>query len=188
MRSDSPYQHVLSKINEIDLKKDDRDDFKTPPPIKKKLISETIRNVHKKTICKKSLKKTNKSYISKTINDNFGNLDVNSEHLQMALALSKSTYDTNKECQNYEDISLDPSKLSEYTNFGILEKFGFKSNRSKPVQHKPACSNANGVNFREVGILKQNVHQGLSSVKLVWPNNISANQVVSFFYTFFSFI
>lgn len=133
LQLNSPYQHALGKIKEIDLKTDDSEDFKTPPTIKKpsKLTSK-ISNVCKKT---KYIKKTNKNFLLKLVSDNFKNKDVHPENLQMALALSKSSLENDSKYQN-EDCSFNLPNLSKFTPHGILEDYGFKSSLSKPISEK----------------------------------------------------
>lgn len=141
LQTDSPYQHALSKIKGIDLKKDDSDDFKTPHSIKKvsKLISKPISKVCKKANCKK----IKQNLILKTTKESFEKLDVHPESLQVALALSKSTNELNSQYQSNDGASFDSSDI------GILKKFGFKPNRSKPNLQKQI--NINAAHFTEVG-------------------------------------
>lgn len=134
---ESPYKHSLSEIKQIDLIKDDIDDFKTPPVkrtqpkvLPKQQISKSKRKYQSK------LKKLTKNCILKTTKDNFENVDINPENLQLALALSKSTFE--KENPEYnqnleEDIlsSAVNSTTDKIVTSTVLERFGFKSNKYK---------------------------------------------------------
>lgn len=133
---DSPYKNCLSKIKQIDQLKDDSDDFKTPIPIRRagKCLPKPETNKCKKNTSIKLVKK-NKSSILRTTKDNFENIDVNPDHLQMALALSKSTFETeNPHCQSNNDL---PDFKNNVKLVSVLERFGFKSNKTKMTSDKP---------------------------------------------------
>lgn len=130
---DSPYKNFLGKVKPTSLKNDSDDDFKTPV----KSIQKVMKHVQTKKR-KTNLKKSNHTIpnlILKRTKDNFKNLDVNPEHLQMALALSKSTYAEEYPEINRETVEpdlpsfLSPKQIPKVTTF--LEKYGFKSSRQQ---------------------------------------------------------
>ncbi|XP_057653458.1 structure-specific endonuclease subunit SLX4-like isoform X1 [Diorhabda carinulata] len=130
---DSPYKNFLGKVKHTSLKSDSDDDFKTPVKSIRKVMKQ-VQSKKRKTNLKKS-NQTIPNLILKRTRDNFNNLDVNPEHLQMALALSKSTYaeeypEINKETPEQDLPSfLSPKQIPKITTF--LEKYGFKSSRQK---------------------------------------------------------
>lgn len=140
---DSPYKDSLSEIKQVDQKNDDSDDFKTPVPTRKvsKLLIKQPMNKCKKKDSIKSIKKTNKSSLFRTTKDNFKNLDVNPDNLQMALALSKSSFEAeNPQCQSNDDLEILPD-LEKNVKFGsVLERFGFKSNKTKTTSVRAGSS------------------------------------------------
>lgn len=157
---DSPYKNSLTEIKKIDPKGDDSDDFKTPIPIRNrsKLLFQPKTSQSKKNNSKKSSKNATKSSVLKTTKDNFKNLDVNAENLQLALALSKSTYDTeNLSSQNNEEECTVFVDLPKNRNRDTaLERFGFQSSKPKVVSDKPKLTLVHSI---EVSILKhQNIH------------------------------
>lgn len=135
LQSESPYKNSLSEINKIEPKQDDSDDFKTPVPIRKtsklsKPQCKEARNVKSK--------KTKQNYLLKNTELYFENSDVNPDNLQMALALSKSSFEIeNTSCHN-ETAMTSSSELRQSGNLGnVLERFGFKSNKTKLNSNKP---------------------------------------------------
>nr|XP_023017706.1 structure-specific endonuclease subunit SLX4 isoform X2 [Leptinotarsa decemlineata] len=134
---DSPYKNSLSEIKQITLINDGADDFRTPKPIKKALKRVPNKKV---TVKKRSSKKTKKftNSIEKYTKNNFQNLDVNPEHLQMALALSKSTFaeENPEEFKKSEEqdfpVFLSPEKIPKRGT--VLERYGFRPG-NKPKLH-----------------------------------------------------
>lgn len=127
----SPYKHRLTKIKQVDLKIDDSDDFQSPN-IKSKTCPKQSMGNKKKTSNTKSIYKTNENLIAKTIRDNFQTSDVNPENLQMVLALSKSTFESeNPNNQIIDEYSQDVLNAPNKFRGNVLQKFGFKSEKSK---------------------------------------------------------
>lgn len=131
---DSPYKHSLSKIRQVDSRKDDCDDFKTPPVFRKssKLCPKQIIKNCKK-LQSKSKAKTTRNSIVQSSKDKFRNLDVNADNLQMALALSKSTFEMEYP-QNEDDIPNPPKSVKLGT---VLERYGFKSGKPNLMSYRP---------------------------------------------------
>ncbi|KAG5900568.1 hypothetical protein JTB14_022875 [Gonioctena quinquepunctata] len=129
---DSPYKNSLSEIKQIASNNDEADDFRTPIPFKK-----TSKTVSKnKAVPKKSGRKFQRkltSLLQKQTEDNLKNLDVNPDHLQMALALSKSTLaeenpeEFRKSQEQDLPVFLSPEKIPKGGT--VLERFGFKSSK-----------------------------------------------------------
>ncbi|CAG9834286.1 unnamed protein product [Diabrotica balteata] len=126
----SPYKNSLTKIKPVNS--DDNDDFKTPVKMFTKMFKQAPSKKGKSN-AKKSNNKIKNPIIKRT-KDNFKNLDVDAEQLQMAIALSKSTF-----AQEYPEQALhntepdlptflSPNNIPKCTTF--LEKYGFKSKRS----------------------------------------------------------
>ncbi|CAG9813565.1 unnamed protein product [Phaedon cochleariae] len=134
---ESPYKGSLGEIKCISLG-NDSDDFRTlKNPVRKVPKVSQKEPVTSATIKRKttSTKKTRSGSIQKSTKDNFKNLDVNSEHLQMAIALSNSTlaleyperFRKNKEPDFPTFLS--PEKIPKHGT--ILERYGFKSSKTK---------------------------------------------------------
>lgn len=137
----------MSELKKLEFENEETDDFKSPTVIRKasKLLPKQVNKEKKKKIMKSA--KVNKNDILKTTKDNFEYLDVNPENLQMALALSKSAFETENQLIAEDlPIFLNTSKTSK---LNILKEFGFKSDRSKVSLGEPQ--------IREVCTLVQKV-------------------------------
>ncbi|XP_028139998.1 uncharacterized protein LOC114334157 isoform X2 [Diabrotica virgifera virgifera] len=125
----SPYKNSLTKIKTEN--KDDTDDFKTPIKMFTKMFKQAPSKKGKSN-AKRSSKIKNP--MIKRTKDNFKNLDVDAEQLQMAIALSKSTFAQEYPEQALENTEpdlptfLSPNNIPKCTTF--LEKYGFKTKRS----------------------------------------------------------
>lgn len=71
-------------------------------------------------------------------------MDVNPESLQMALALSKSTFEVENP-QSKGDISSPPNSLKNTKISSVLERFGFKSDTLKLESFRPETSSKSEV-------------------------------------------
>ncbi|VEN40380.1 unnamed protein product [Callosobruchus maculatus] len=126
---DSPYKHCLSEIKCVDTNNED-DNFTTPKVTKR--ITKTIKKqVKKKPKCVKSQRiDTMFRKAQNSIND----LDVNPDHMQMAIALSKSTLDQENPDEskrvNAEDSQHTFGQSYDQKLGNMLERYGFKSTRS----------------------------------------------------------
>lgn len=125
---ESPYKKSLSELKLKPIDNDDADDFKTPIPIKKasKIFPKKLKQT--RLTSKKKYSKSN-NQIEKVTKDNFVNLDVNPEHLQMAIALSKSTFELENPLGDHVEEDLPTTSCSN--KHGTLERFGFKLNKLK---------------------------------------------------------
>lgn len=129
----------LNKTKEIvpNLKSDDDDDFKPVKPIKIARIftnPKTGSNVTRKKYTKKVKTKKGDNLIQKTLSDNFGQDDVNPEHLQIALALSKSVQDQACSQENSRDVPIYPStQVIKENARDTLAQFAFKSSKSEDI-------------------------------------------------------
>lgn len=135
MQTDSPYKNALSEIKKIKPKEDDSDDFKTPVPIRKAPKLLKPQNKQRKKIDCKPTRNVEKNYVTE---ENFGDSDINPENLQMALALSKSTFEIQHPiCQNGSEMknSLDLTQSNKLGN--VLEQFVFKSSKTRLKADKP---------------------------------------------------
>lgn len=143
---DSPYKHSLNEIKQVAPKRDDSDDFRTPPIIKNTKYTNFQISKNKKTNSKKSIQTISKNSILKRTKDNFENLDVNAEHLQMALALSKSTFEMGnpQNCQIDEDLPISLNSSNHARWGSVLERFGFKTDRHKVNLVDESCFNKVG--------------------------------------------
>nr|CAH7720428.1 unnamed protein product [Callosobruchus chinensis] len=124
---DSPYKNCLSEIKCVDT--NNEDDFRTPKYTKK--ISKTIKKqVKKKPKCKSQRIDTIFRKAQSSINDS----DVNPDHIQMAIALSKSTLDQENPEEskrvNAEDCQHTFGQSYDQKLGNMLERYGFKSTRS----------------------------------------------------------
>ncbi|CAG9859915.1 unnamed protein product [Phyllotreta striolata] len=126
--SESPYKNILHGINRVSLA-NDANDFASPKVPKKKSAPKKPVLAKKKTPKKGNKKKINP--ILKCFEDNSENIDVNPDHLQMALALSRSTFAQENPGGDAESQSsiLTAEKIPKVTTF--LEKYGFKCNRTQ---------------------------------------------------------
>lgn len=123
----------MSKIQPVNCSDDD---FKTPPSVKK--VPKILNKKEPKRNSRKATRKKSTATIDsifKRTKDNFEHLDVHPEHLQMALAMSKSTYELeNPNKRKDSDDETIPTFLSagDIPKIGTtLEKYGFKSKRPK---------------------------------------------------------
>ncbi|XP_044265535.1 uncharacterized protein LOC123011896 [Tribolium madens] len=121
--SESPYKNCLSEVKNVKLDDSagDLDDFKTP-----RAINKVSKIVNAKPPCK-NVKKRKKTQVplTKFVKDNFRHIDVNVDHLQMALALSKSSYEA-------ENPDRTPSSQEKKDSFReAFEKFGFGYNKNR---------------------------------------------------------
>ncbi|XP_063905071.1 uncharacterized protein LOC135124131 isoform X1 [Zophobas morio] len=116
--SDSPYRNCLSEVKSVKLNDSasDLDDFKTPQAINK------ISKIAPKPVEKPARKKKSRQLpLRKFVENNLRHSDVNPDHLQMALALSESTY----QAEN-------PSSQDKKDSFKLaFEKFGFGYSKSR---------------------------------------------------------
>lgn len=138
--TESPYKNLLSAPNQIlNSSIDEEKDFKTPnskPPRKKSKINKTNIN--------QSKKKFKKPVRQKLITQTFKEMqtDVNPDHLQMALALSRSLHETTNDETISKQIRTNGIKKT-------LEQFGFKS--GKPLleteYRKPVCEVSFNLHF-----------------------------------------
>lgn len=138
---ESPYKKSLSEIKYVCENDDLSKDFRTPKPIKVQKKSQDKRTTLIKQNKPKSKysKSKNKSTVKrnpiyKTTQDNFGVSDINPDHLQMALALSKSTYaveypELSKKAEDSLPTFLTPEKIPKGKT--TLERYGFKSDKPK---------------------------------------------------------
>ncbi|XP_976493.2 structure-specific endonuclease subunit SLX4 isoform X1 [Tribolium castaneum] len=124
--SDSPYKNCLSEVK-LDDSAGNLADFETP-----KAINKVSKIANAKPPCK-NVKKRKKTQVplTKFVEDNFKHVDVNPDHLQMALALSESTY----AAENPGQTLSSQEKIDSFR--GAFEKFGFGYNKSRvSVQEK----------------------------------------------------
>lgn len=125
----------MGALKRFSLENDGEDDFSSPIRIKKPIAKPLKKQPTKKATSKKSSSRKTSNPVMKRTKDNFKNLDVHPEHLQMALALSKSTfeqeYPESESGDKEEDLPtfLFPQQIPRVTTF--LEKYGFKSNKNK---------------------------------------------------------
>ncbi|RZB40783.1 structure-specific endonuclease subunit SLX4, partial [Asbolus verrucosus] len=123
--SDSPYKNCLSEVKCAKLSDSvgDLDDFRTPTAIKK--VSKLGQVKPPKNAKKRKKGASNKASMRKFIEDNFRSSDVNPDHLQMALALSESSYEA-------ENPAGGPNSQEKTDSFKkAFEKFGFGYGKSK---------------------------------------------------------
>ncbi|GJQ80808.1 hypothetical protein Trydic_g9397 [Trypoxylus dichotomus] len=133
---DSPYKTIVSKSTPVlNNTLEDDDDFKSPKCFKLPLQQLKMHKSNKTTKSKKGKRSrpkviTGQKRLTNMIKDNFVYSDMNTEHLQMALALSKSEQsDTEVEC-DLEEASCSPSTQKRIFGYRqTLEQFGFKSNK-----------------------------------------------------------
>ncbi|XP_023311827.1 structure-specific endonuclease subunit SLX4 isoform X1 [Anoplophora glabripennis] len=115
-------------------------DFSTPKPIKVQKKNQNKKSAPLRQSKLKSKlnfsrsKSTVKNSIFKTTQDNFALSDVNPDHLQMAIALSKSTYaaeypELSKNTEDTIPSFLTPEKIPKGKT--TLERYGFKSDKPK---------------------------------------------------------
>lgn len=132
---------ISNKDVKMLLSDEDLSDFQSPKPEKVKTLKWKIKKAVVTPRKKRGRKKKQQSNPTlKIIEDNFKHSE-NPEHLQMAIALSKSIYDqecqikgqalANEETPNISDI------LSSHNKPSLLEKYGFTSHKSVlPVNQK----------------------------------------------------
>lgn len=137
---DSPYRNIISEPKVIlNDSLQDENDFKTPKSIKFPIKATNLKDVPSKKVARRRIKsrKPSSKGIQKTITrmleDNLSHSDTNPEHLQMALALSKSEQSTldEEDTEGNNDKSYNfPSTQERILNIRqTLEQFGFKSNK-----------------------------------------------------------
>ncbi|KAL1514392.1 hypothetical protein ABEB36_003657 [Hypothenemus hampei] len=115
---------------------DSSDDFKSPTVIGKRNAEWKLNKTNLKTAKSKKTKGASKNLKNSTleiITNNFVHCNENPEHLQMALALSKSTYEAENECNSgtlFKDEIPDIKAILQKAMPTSLERFGFKSKRA----------------------------------------------------------
>lgn len=148
----SPYKKSLSEINKIEPKQDDSDDFKAPVSIRKAFQLSKPQCMEAKNV--KQTKRTKQNCILKTTKD-VKNSDVNPDNLQMAIALSKSSFEKENPPSHNERAIRSSSKLIQSSDLGnVLERFGFKSNKTKLISNKPKNNVVGDIYTSEVSKIK----------------------------------
>nr|CAI5846840.1 unnamed protein product [Callosobruchus analis] len=125
---DSPYKHCLSEIKCV-LTNNEDDSF-TTPKVTKRMTKTIKKQVKKKPKCRSQKIDTIFRKAQGPIND----CDVNPDHMQMAIALSKSTLDQENP-EESKHLAAEDSQLTFERSYdqklgNMLERYGFKSTRS----------------------------------------------------------
>lgn len=126
---DSPFRNTLSDIEQNAAQSDDSD-FRTPEMKSKRL--KPFQELKTKNPPKKRLRQKKISSLIKSVEDNFSHENINSEHLQMALALSKSVSESVED--NGDEVYNAVYNSTQEKISGVkrtLEEFGFKSGSSR---------------------------------------------------------
>jgi hypothetical protein len=124
--SNSPYKNCLNSAQSLKLNDSasDLDDFKTPKAINK--VSKIVQLKPPPNNVKKRKKAKNCNVpLKKFVEDNFKHVDVNPDHLQMALALSESSY----RAENPDDQPSSQEKRESFRQ--AFEKYGFGYSKNK---------------------------------------------------------
>lgn len=124
---DSPFKNTLSEIENRASNSDDSD-FKTPNKIPKPFQMQKQKNATKKRLRQKKI-----SSLIKSVEENFSHENVNTDHLQMALALSKSISEAVDD-GNESEVYNAAYPATQTKIMGVrktLEEFGFKSGRAR---------------------------------------------------------
>ncbi|CAG9766245.1 unnamed protein product [Ceutorhynchus assimilis] len=128
---DSSQKSTPKKSDPKNKFNDSADDFRSPMPIAKNRNLTWKLNQPKQKTNKKSKSKA-KNCTLEIIKDNFEGGDENPEHLQMAIALSKSSYEAEygHNCELQNNVP-DIGEILQNVKPTNLERFGFK--KSKPT-------------------------------------------------------
>lgn len=130
---DSPYKSLLAEID-TDLNASNEEKYFKSPEMKRvpKPFAPKPQSSNRK---KTNTKKQTKNMIIQSVKDNFQQTDVNPEHLQMALALSKSMSETETISNVEDEVTYKAAYNSTQKNVGkfkqTLMEFGFKCDRPK---------------------------------------------------------
>lgn len=104
------------------------DDFKTPKAVKVSKITQK-----QSKVTKKKQKVSKQPKLRQFIENNFKNVDVNPEHLQMALALSNSSYEAENPGEPVNKMELFPDgKTVAFKK--ALEQFGFQCGKKSKLE------------------------------------------------------
>ncbi|XP_060519614.1 uncharacterized protein LOC132697887 [Cylas formicarius] len=124
---ESPYKNLLSEIETADG--GEESPFQTPKPTQPKRNIKW--EISKSKVPSKKRSKKRKCLANSTIKiieNNLRSSDVNSEHLQMGIMLSKSSFEAENNTQSSSSLD-DMPDMSALTST-ILERFGFRSNKT----------------------------------------------------------
>lgn len=126
---ESPYKNCVSGKNSVNVDNDDSDFAKCKPTFPRLSNLQPVNSI--KT--RKNKKKTQSNTLVKMTQKKMKEVadDVNLEHLQMAIALSKSVEDDNS--HSIYSLSTSQEKPSLKS---VLEQFGFRSGSSKGISKK----------------------------------------------------